>query len=271
MTAVRRSFGACERDMSKVDKKNVVLGTLKVEYFPVDAIKPNDYNPNRQSTHDFEMLCKSIAADGFTQPIVVLRETMQIVDGEHRWRACKALGHKEVPAVLTDMTPEQARIATLRHNRARGTEDAALAADVLKDLAALGAADFAQEELALDDAEMQRLLGDMPEDELKGLEIPDVGEDQLGPTGAGLTDTDREHHTDTTADQRRAKEKILAGAKKQEESDMKQADRVYKLVTVYTDKEAELVKRVLGADAGNYPAAILELCRQEQKRLEDQP
>ena len=40
----------------------------------------------------------------------------------------------EVPVVFVDMTREQMRVSTLRHNRARGSEDIDKSADVLKDL-----------------------------------------------------------------------------------------------------------------------------------------
>lgn len=241
-------------------KSNVVLDTLEVVYLPIESIKPNTYNPNRQSQHDFELLCKSIAADGFTQPIVVLKSTLEIVDGEHRWRACKALGHDEIPVGLVDMTPEQMRIATLRHNRARGSEDASLAANVLKDLARLGAIEYAQDELQLDQAEVARLLGDMPEDEIENLTM-DIGADKLGTRGVGLSEFDQSHAIDTTADERRAKESLLARAKLREEQDMSVRDKTYRLILVFTGDEAEIVKRVLGESSKNHGEAILSLCR----------
>lgn len=244
-----------------IEKNNVVLDKLKVEYLPVDAVRPNAYNPNRQSDHDFELLCKSIAEDGFTQPIVVLRSTKEIVDGEHRWRACKALGYAEVPVVLTDMTPEQMRIATLRHNRARGSEDAVLAAEVLKELASLGAVDWAQDSLMLDDKEVKRLLQEMPADEVAQMDV-EVPADMLGPQGRGLSRQDERTAVDTTADERRAKERILAQAKEAEESKMAEADnKVYRIVLYYTGEEAEVVSRALGGQDG-HARAVLEMCRQ---------
>ena len=48
-----------------VEKKNVKLEKLVIEYVSVDDIKPNSYNPNRQSAHDFDLLKKSMSEDGF--------------------------------------------------------------------------------------------------------------------------------------------------------------------------------------------------------------
>jgi ParB/RepB/Spo0J family partition protein len=249
-----------------VEKNNNVLENLEIDYLPVDSIKPNSYNPNRQSEHDFELLCKSIQADGFTQPIVVLKESKTIVDGEHRWRACKALGHKEVPCVLVDMTEEQMRIATLRHNRARGKEVQSLAADVLRSLAAEGALDFAKDELGLDNTEVSRLLADSQAIELESLNA-DVGEDLLGPDGKGLTDGDRETGVDTEADQTRAKERLLAAAKSAEEKAMSDTDRSYRLTLMYTETEAKVVKGILGSHKAEISERLLHLCRDEEARL----
>ena len=60
------------------------------------------------------------------------------------------------------MGEAQAKIATLRHNRARGSEDIQMATDVLRDLESLGALDWAADSLDMDDTELQRLLEDIP-------------------------------------------------------------------------------------------------------------
>ena len=241
-----------------IEKHNVVLDNLAVEYLPVDSVRPNQYNPNRQSAHDFELLCKSIAEDGFTQPIVVQKDTREIVDGEHRWRACKALGFTEVPCVLTEMTPEQQRIATLRHNRARGSEDAAMASDVLRELRDLGALDHARESLQLDDVEVERLLNEMPKAEAATMTF-EVPIEQLGPNGHGLSALDKTHNIDTKADETRAREKMLAVAMVKEERRMEVADAdVYRLMVFFDGDEGDIVKSVLGT---NQAVILLELCR----------
>ena len=244
----------------EVEKKNVVLTRLEVTYVAIDDVSPNDYNPNRQSTHDFELLCKSISEDGFTQPIVVLRADKTIVDGEHRWRACRALGFTEVPVVLTDMTPEQMRIATLRHNRARGSEDARLAADVLKDLAALGASDWAQDSLMLDDIEVDLMMKAATDVAAESMEDFVVPETELGPDGTGPSEYDKTHDVDQSADRRRAQEDRLQEQKLQEERAMAHADNQYRLILHFTGEEAVLVNKVLG----KIPSVqLLAICREE--------
>src|ERR1041384_4603434 len=61
--------------------------SARLESLSTATIRPNSYNPNQQSDYEFELLCRSINEDGFTQPIVCQRETREFVDGEHRWTA----------------------------------------------------------------------------------------------------------------------------------------------------------------------------------------
>lgn len=246
----------------KPQKNNVVLETLSVIYLDTDTIRPNDYNPNRQSAHDFELLCKSIREDGMTQPIIVHKESMEVVDGEHRWRACRALGYEQVPVVLVSMTAEQRRIATLRHNRARGSEDAALAADVLKGLADMGAIDWAADSLQLDPIDVKRLLEDCGSPELPQLSPEDVPLGLLGPSGKGLSASDKSTPTlDLSSDYLRARQKLADTERKQQEREMREQDlKTYKLVLFYTGEEAKIIRQVLVSKAAT-AETILTLCR----------
>ena len=93
---------------------------LRITYINPLDLMPNSYNPNSHETKTFDLLCKSIAIFGFTQPIVVDKNTMEIIDGEHRWRASCVLELELVPICLIDLTEEQKRLATIMHNEARG-------------------------------------------------------------------------------------------------------------------------------------------------------
>ena len=253
------------------EKHNVQLDTLVVEYVPIESLHPNDYNPNRQSEHDFELLCKSIEDDGMTQPVVALRSTRVIVDGEHRWRACTTLGFEEIPVVFTDMTPEQARISTLRHNRARGEEDVRLAAAVLKDLAKLGATDWLQDSLNMDALELGNFLdavddadGFSTEEAAEIAEADDATLRQLVKDEGGKID---EHVSVSVQDVVRAREERLAGIRKGEERSASLADAsVYKLRLVFTGEESAVVKRVLGRKPIE---RLLGICSGEIARSED--
>ncbi len=224
----------------KVQKNIVTLNRLTVEEVPIDSIRPNTYNPNRQSDHDFELLCRSIEQDGFTQPIIVQREKMEIVDGEHRWRALKALGYTKVPVVFVDMTQEQMLISTLRHNRARGSEDVGLAGEVLRELQASGATDMIYDSLMLSPVELDQIgaqLGkpDLPERTAKDLKDFNALQSAL------------QRETD-----------IRSQARESERQQRSYESEVYKLVLVFTLEEGEIVNQVLGKSPAR---KIVELCR----------
>jgi ParB-like chromosome segregation protein Spo0J len=261
---------ATDKGRKAVEKKARTLQRLTVEYVPTDSLRPNDYNPNRQSEHDFELLLRSMREDGFTQPIIV-QPDLTIVDGEHRWRAARTLGLAEVPVVKVDMTPEQMRIATLRHNRARGSEDVELTAQLLRDLRELGALDWAADSLLLDDVELQRLLDDIPAPE--ALAAPEFS-DAWVPLGTRYGREDQQGEvqpqriegvTPAAADILRERERRLAEAKTEEERQMIAAERrdLYRVALTFTDTEAKIVREVLG----DRPAQrLLDLCKAELAR-----
>lgn len=254
-----------KKGQREIEKKSHALKRLVITYMPVGDITKNTWNPNRQDPHAFELLLKSISEDGFTQPIVVVKVTEDtkldpafreakvgdtvVVDGEHRWRAAQHLGFKEVPVVYTDMSPEQMRIATLRHNRARGDEDLQLTAQVLKDLRELGALEWAVDSLMLDEVEMQKLLDDIPAPEALAGEqyseawTPDKGAGTMGAVNAG-------HMVDGTPEallRAREQEAALEKAKTEEERRAIQKDgNVYRMALMFTGEEATQVKKALG-------------------------
>ena len=92
-----------------------------------DALKPNDYNPNKVNRENLKLLVQSILTNGWTLPIVV-RPDGTIIDGFHRWTVSgrepllSLLGGK-VPVVVVDHHGDESAdvYGTITHNRARGT------------------------------------------------------------------------------------------------------------------------------------------------------
>ena len=89
-------------------------------------LKPNDYNPNKVSRDNLDLLTQSILTNGWTLPIVV-RPDYTIIDGFHRWTVSgeeplhTKLGGK-VPVVIVAHSDESEDMyGTITHNRARGT------------------------------------------------------------------------------------------------------------------------------------------------------
>lgn len=217
------------------------------------------------------MLVRSIREDGFTQPVIVRRENRQIVDGEHRWRAGKALGMKEIPVVFVSISDEQAKIATLRHNRARGSEDINLTADIMRDLIRVGAGEWAKNSLMLTDTEINRLLTDVSAaSALAGDAYSEAWAPAQGADGAQLAQNiadgrEQEQHASAAAVQtNREREAAISQARNAEERAAIQRDMdVVRLAFVFVQDEARTVRSVLGT---NPAARLVELCTAELNR-----
>lgn len=102
-----------------------------VLWVPAEHVGGNDYNPNHVAPPEMKLLEHSIAADGYTQPIVAYSEGDRyiIVDGFHRHRVGKesarvrkrVRGYLPITVIRSDRTSLRDRMAaTIRHNRARG-------------------------------------------------------------------------------------------------------------------------------------------------------
>ncbi len=77
---------------------------------PIDAIDANPEQPRRHFDSDqLESLAASIIQHGVLQPIVVRRagDRYELIVGERRWRASRAAGLKEIPAVVADFTENE--------------------------------------------------------------------------------------------------------------------------------------------------------------------
>jgi ParB/RepB/Spo0J family partition protein len=269
---------AQRKGAAAIEKKAQALGRLEVKYVPAQLIAPNSYNPNRQSDNEFALLIKSITEDGFTQPIVVVRtadrsdEHYTIVDGEHRFRAAVQLGYAEIPVAIAPMTLEQARIATLRHNRARGSEDIELATQVLRDLQQLGALDWAQDSLGLSDVEVNRLLDDIPAPEALAAEEFTPAWTPAGQAGSMASETGTAQIGEqatvsqslAAADALRNRERAIESAKtEQEKTKAAEDNAVYRVSCIFAADEGKMVKGILG---DNPAAGLLALCRAEAER-----
>ena len=285
-TQTRVSERVKKKGKKSIKKQFETLERLSVEYVPVGNLHPNDWNPNRQSDHDFELLMRSMEEDGFTQPIVAVKRSeggFKIVDGEHRWRAANTLGFEEVPVTVVPMSEEQARIATLRHNRARGSEDVDLTAKLLRDLEKVGAIDWAQDSLMIDDAELEKMLTDIAvpdalaaEDWSEAWEPEDVTKDGADPESVRtreITGTQGQQvvsaSTFEAVEKQREMEKKLAEAKTAEERQaLKRDNEIFRIYLTFTGEEAEVVKGVLGERAAE---KLVELCREKLDLKVDLP
>ena len=79
-----------------------------IQTIPLTSIRPYWRNPRKADQAAVEAVAESILKYGFNQPLVVDSENVIIV-GHTRYRALMLLGVKEVPCIVKDLTPEQAK------------------------------------------------------------------------------------------------------------------------------------------------------------------
>lgn len=135
----------------------------RVQWVHRDMLRPNDYNPNRQAPPERELLVESILQSGWTQPIVVDAENV-IVDGFHRFLASAdprliTRYRGLVPIVVLVADPVHRKMATVRHNRARGTHGILRMADLVRAMIDDGVPrEEIERGLGMEDEELDRLL-----------------------------------------------------------------------------------------------------------------
>ncbi|MDR2149983.1 MAG: ParB/RepB/Spo0J family partition protein [Spirochaetaceae bacterium] len=134
-----------------------------------DAVFANDYNPNTVAPPELRLLRKSIAQDGYTQPIVTFqeREGYTVVDGFHRNRCGKEYkdirtrvkGYLPITIINADREDRSDRIAaSIRHNRARGKHQVKAMSDIVVELSRRNWSDEKiSKELGMDPDEVLRL------------------------------------------------------------------------------------------------------------------
>ncbi|MBQ6121881.1 MAG: ParB N-terminal domain-containing protein [Clostridia bacterium] len=105
---------------------NVFAPLSTLQWVEREKLHANDYNPNKVSEDNLELLVQSILSNGWTLPIVV-RPDYTIIDGFHRWTVAgreplKTILGGKVPVVVVDHGADtDADIyGTITHNRARG-------------------------------------------------------------------------------------------------------------------------------------------------------
>ncbi len=110
--------------------------TGQVITIPIDNLVPNPWNPNKQTDFMFDHELHSIKKFGFIDPVTARRlkgSSFEIIDGEHRWRAAKQLGFKEISINnLGKVEDADAEQLTLILNELKGTADRDLVAELLQ-------------------------------------------------------------------------------------------------------------------------------------------
>lgn len=95
----------------------------KPREIPLDQIDPNPFQTRSQVNEEqLAELAASITANGVVQPILVRPQQggrFQLIAGERRWRASRLAGKTTIPAILRQVSDEQAMEITIVENLQR--------------------------------------------------------------------------------------------------------------------------------------------------------
>ena len=134
-----------------------------------DSVYANDYNPNSVAPLEMKLLEHSIQEDGYTQPIVTMKQEIgrEVIDGFHRHRVGKESeliqsrvhGYLPVVTINEHRTDRSDRMAsTIRHNRARGKHKVESMSEIVLELKRRNWSDQKiSKELGMDADEVLRL------------------------------------------------------------------------------------------------------------------
>jgi|GEM_PF-1882114 len=93
----------------------------EIEMIDPAKIKPNKYNPNIMTPQQMESLVADFRENGWIGQPVVVNDELEIIDGEHRWKAGKEAGFKKIPIVkFQPENEEHQKIVTIALNSKRG-------------------------------------------------------------------------------------------------------------------------------------------------------
>jgi ParB family transcriptional regulator, chromosome partitioning protein len=118
MTAPSKGLGRGLQTLLNPQPRNL----YRAGALPVSAIRQGSHQPRSHIREEpLEELAASIKANGVIQPIVVrpvpdFPHQFEIVAGERRWQAAKLAGLTEIPAVVRELTDQEALALALIEN-----------------------------------------------------------------------------------------------------------------------------------------------------------
>ncbi len=128
--AEKRKKRALGKGLDALIPKSALLekeeeGLKGTEEIKMEKIRPNPHQPRKDfSRESLEELAASIKKRGILQPILLSKDgkekdTYVIIAGERRWRACKHLKMKSIPALVKNFTDQELLEAALVENLQR--------------------------------------------------------------------------------------------------------------------------------------------------------
>lgn len=148
-------------ELTMPDNTNI---RVDVHTVPTEDVYPNNWNPNIQDQRTEDATVESISLYGMLDPLTVrphpkYKGKFEILDGEHRQKACISLGYEKIPVnVVSGLSEDDARKFTIIANEARGFADKVDLSRLLGELAKKMSAEKLQLGLPYDGNQLKSLL-----------------------------------------------------------------------------------------------------------------
>jgi len=126
-----RSGTEVETVIGEVAKKETQWQHGQMVELPLNALEPNEWNPNELTADQFDMLSENIDEVGFLDPVLVVPlplengdiQRYRIVDGEHRYEQQRLMDVKTIRCIIADpnrFDEREQKRQTVRMNKIRG-------------------------------------------------------------------------------------------------------------------------------------------------------
>lgn len=127
-TQVEKSQQALNTQAQQNITQNTVPDDKRIWQIAIDKLVPGQYQPRKKfDKESLQELAKSIKENGILQPITVRKRTAggyEIIAGERRWRAAQLAELHEVPAIIKQISDQDALQLALIENIQREDLDA---------------------------------------------------------------------------------------------------------------------------------------------------
>ena len=110
------------KSRAKTEKTEEREAAETVVFVSLDDVRPNSAQPRKVFDQEaLQDLASSIREHGVIQPVLLrpAKTGYELVAGEHRWRAARLAGLKQIPAIVRDLTDKQNMFYALIENMQR--------------------------------------------------------------------------------------------------------------------------------------------------------
>ena len=110
-----------------------------IERIGIDLLLDHPDNPNRMSKSNFRKLVGHIKKSGDYEPVIVRKHSQkngfyEILNGHHRTKALRQIGHESVDCVVWDVSDKRALMLLATLNRLNGKDDVKRRASLINEL-----------------------------------------------------------------------------------------------------------------------------------------